>query len=94
MKDLQNNLEKIKGESAKLTKEVKERTLTFIIAAFGLVAGLAWNEAIQALINSIFVINKNNVLAKFIYAVLMTLMLVLITIYLARIFNKGSEDKK
>lgn len=86
-----DNLKKIKDESAKLTEEVKQKTLNFIITAFSLVAGLAWNEAIQALINHLFSINKDTVLAKFIYAILMTLILVLITICLARALDKKKE---
>jgi len=89
-----NNLEKIKTESSKISREVREKTLGFIITAFSLVAGLAWNEAIQSLINGFFTINKNSVAAKFIYAVVMTLLLVFITIYLARIFGKDKEGKK
>ncbi|MDO9399716.1 MAG: DUF5654 family protein [bacterium] len=86
-----NNLEKIKNESVKLTEEVTQKTLNFIITAFGLVAGLAWNEAIQTLINSLFSINKDTILAKFIYAILMTLILALITIYLAKALNKNKK---
>ncbi|MEK7557644.1 MAG: DUF5654 family protein [Patescibacteria group bacterium] len=86
-----NHLEKIKDESVKLTEEVTQKTLNFIITAFGLVAGLAWNEAIQALINSLFSISKNTILAKFIYAILMTLILALITIYLAKALNKSKK---
>lgn len=77
---------------SKISREVKERTLGFIITAFSLVAGLAWNEAIQSLINSFFTIDKNSIWAKFIYALAMTLALVLITVYLAKIF--GREEKK
>lgn len=81
------------NELSKISREVKEKTLGFIITAFSLVAGLAWNEAIQSLINS-FAIDKNSIWAKFIYALAMTLALVSITIYLAKIFGQNEEKNK
>jgi len=89
-----NRLVKIKKESEKISREVKDKTLGFIVTAFGLVAGLAWNEAIQSLIKSFFTIDKDSLWAKFIYAVVMTLVLVFITIYLARIFGKDNKEGK
>ena len=94
MEIINPKLKKIKSESAKISREVKDKTFNFIITAFSLVAGLAWNEAIQSLINSYFAINKNSVLAKFIYAIIMTLVLVFFTIYLARIFGRENGNNK
>lgn len=80
---------------SKISREVKEKTLGFIITAFSLVAGLAWNEAIQSLINSFFTIDKNSLWAKFIYALALTLALVFMTVYLAKIFGRDRDkDKK
>jgi len=93
MVNIDHKLEKIKAESTKISREIKDKTFSFIITAFSLVAGLAWNEAIQSLINSFFAINKNSVLAKFIYAILMTLVLVIITINLARVLGKNDQQK-
>ena len=90
---INQKLEKIKAESTKISREIKDKTFNFVITAFGLVAGLAWNEAIQSLINSFFTINKNSVLAKFIYAILMTLVLVFITIYLAKVLDKNNQKE-
>lgn len=89
-----DNFEKIKSESLKVSREIKNKTFGFIVTAFGLVAGLAWNEAIQSLIKSFFPIGKESVWVKFIYAILMTLILVLITIFLAKIFGKEEPDEK
>lgn len=94
MENYNNEFEKIKTESSKISREVKEKTLGFIVTAFGLVAGLAWNEAIQSLIKSFFTIDKDSIWAKFIYAILMTLILVFITIFLTRFFGKDSEENK
>lgn len=89
-----NKLEKIKKESEKISGEVKEKTLGFILTAFGLVAGLAWNEAIQSLIKSFFAVDKDSVWVKFLYAIVMTFLVVLVTVYLTRLFGKNEEEKK
>jgi uncharacterized BrkB/YihY/UPF0761 family membrane protein len=89
-----NKLEKIKKESEKISGEVKEKTLGFILTAFGLVAGLAWNEAIQSLIKSFFTVDKDSVWVKFLYAIVMTFLVVLVTIYLTRLFGKNEGEKK
>lgn len=93
METSDSKLQKIKDESSRISREVKDRTLGFITTAFGLVAGLAWNEAIQSLINGFFTIDKNSIWVKFIYAVLLTVVLVFVTVYLARLFGKSEEKK-
>lgn len=75
---------------AELKKEARQRTITLITAAFGFVAGLAWNEAIKSLIDTAFPLSKDTVFAKFIYALLVTLVIVVVSYYLSRL----SEDKK
>ena len=93
MAEINNKLSRIKEESSKLSREVKERMFGFILTAFSLVAGLAWNEAIQSLIKNFFTVDKNSILAKFIYALAMTLILVIITVYLSRFFGKEKNNK-
>jgi len=93
MENNNNKFEKIKEESEKISRQVKEKTLGFIITAFGLVAGLAWNEAIQSLIKSFFAVDKDSILVKFLYAIVMTVVVVIITVYLTRFFSK-EENKK
>jgi len=88
---MENFSEKIKKESGEISKKIKNQFFSYIAAAFGLVAGLAWNDAIKAFIDYAFPLGKNTLWAKFGYAGLMTLVVVLISIYLARILKK--EDK-
>lgn len=71
-----------------LKREIREKTLTYIVAAFGLVAGLAWNEAIKSLIEYLFPLSQNTLLAKFIYAIVVTLLVVIATSSLVRFLNK------
>jgi len=93
MEQALNKFEKIKEQGQKLSKEVRQKTLGFIITAFGLVAGLAWNQAIQDMIKQLFPLNKNSVIAEFIYAAVMTVFLVVITIFLSRLFDKDGGNK-
>lgn len=85
--------EKIRQESKDVKKEVKKQLLTYIVASLGLVAGLAWNEAIKGLIEYIFPLSQNTVQAKFLYAILMTLLIVVVSYYLARLM-KGKDEEK
>lgn len=81
---------KIQAKQVKLRQEVKEKTIGYILAAFGLVAGLAWNEAIKALITVFFPAptGNNDVLIKVIYAVVVTVVIVIVSVYLARLIAK------
>lgn len=67
-----------------MSREVMEKTLQLATAAFGLVAALAWNDAIQTLFTEIFG-EAGDLAAKFLYAVLVTILVVLATIRLARL---------
>ena len=76
---IKNSFKKIKEEQAKIRKEAIEKTIGYILAAFGLVAGLAWNEAIKALIDTFFPLDKNGIIIKFVYAILVTGVVVAVT---------------
>jgi hypothetical protein len=80
-------IERFKQESSELKKEVRERTVGYIVAAMGLVAGLAWNEAIRSLIDHFFP-QSNGLWAKFLYAALVTIVVVVISTYLVRLTAK------
>ncbi|PIR67220.1 hypothetical protein COX95_04900 [bacterium CG_4_10_14_0_2_um_filter_33_32] len=71
------------------------------ITAFGLVAALAWNAAIQKLFEVIFPNKTNSLIAMFLYALFVTAIVVFVTYYLIRIadtINSAAEieedDKK
>ncbi len=91
---MSNTTPKIKNEVDTLRREIRERTVGYVTAAMGLVAGLAWNEAIKALIEYVFPMNSNTLWAKFIYAVLVTLMMVILSSYLLRLAKKEPVEKK
>lgn len=78
----------LKKDGAALRREVREKTLGYIIAALGLVAGLAWNEAIKALIDRFFPLSAGGIMVKFLYAVIVTLLVALVGYYLVKISKK------
>ncbi|MBI4135375.1 hypothetical protein HY477_01425 [Candidatus Uhrbacteria bacterium] len=71
--------------------EIVEKLSTLMAAGFGLVAALAWNDAIQSLFQAIFP-SASNVVAKFIYAVLITVLVVLVTTRLARLADRLKKE--
>jgi len=72
----------IEQEVKKTTKAVMSRTTGFILAAFGFVVGLAWNDAVQTLVKTIFSQEENTIIAKFIYALIITVVLVFVSLHL------------
>ncbi|MFC1801466.1 DUF5654 family protein [Nanoarchaeota archaeon] len=64
-------------KKTKLKKRFVKRTAMLLIAGFSLVAALAWNNAIQALFDT-YLGEINQIWAKFIYAVFITLIAAII----------------
>lgn len=75
------------GNFKETPKAVKEKMITLILAGFGLVAALAWNDAIQTLFNSLFP-QGSGLIGKFGYALIVTLIVVIISLHLKRISEK------
>lgn len=70
---------------------IMETMLTLITAAFAFVAGLTWNEAIQKLIEEFYTAG-GAVTGLLIYAVIVTIVAVVVTVLLARIAGKMGID--
>ena len=77
-----------------LTKQFIKQTLTLISAAFSLVAALAWNSAIQGLIERLYPTSVNGVKSQFLYAVTVTIIAVGITYWIGRIDHKLERSKR
>ena len=76
-----------------VTKLIMETILALITTAFAFVAGEAWNSAIQALIESD--IGAGDALPSlFTYAIVVTIIAVVVTILIARIAGRmGIDDE-
>ena len=70
-----------------VTKLIMETILALITTAFAFVAGLAWNDAIQKLIESV-IGSGDAIPSLFIYAIVVTIVAVVITVLVARIAGK------
>jgi len=78
----------------KVKQEVRKQTLGYVVAAFGLVAGLAWNEAIKGIIDYFFPLSQNGVWIKIIYAIIITLIVVIVTMILSRPTKEDLAETK
>lgn len=77
----------------RLELDIIEKMTTLATAGFGLVAALAWNTAIQDAFKIIFP-DQESLGAKFIYAVIVTILIVLVTTKLGQVSNKLKESIK
>ncbi|MBQ9025443.1 MAG: hypothetical protein IJ104_03570 [Methanobrevibacter sp.] len=73
--------------ASEVSKLIMETILGLITTAFAFVAGLAWNDAIQALIEQ-FVGFGDALPSLFIYAIIVTILAVIVTVILARFAAK------
>lgn len=76
-----------------MSSEVLDKLVELITAAFGLVAALAWNTAIQELFNAVFP-QAGDLVAKFLYAITVTVIVVFVTIRLGRLAEQTKERER
>lgn len=67
---MQNSLEK--KEELSLKREVRAQVIGYVVAALGLVAGLAWNDAVKSIIEHFFSLSQNTIWAKVGYALILS----------------------
>ena len=74
-----------------VTKLIIETILGLITTAFAFVAGLAWNDAIQKLIET-FIGTGDALPSLFTYAITVTIVAVFVTVLIARVAAKMGVD--
>lgn len=76
-------------------RELAQQLVTLSTSAFGLAAALAWNETIQQTVKEFIEprLPGSGILSKFIYALLVTLLAVLITFQLTRLASRWGIKK-
>jgi hypothetical protein len=74
-----------------LTGEVLDKFSQLITTALGLVAALAWNTAIQNLFDRVFGKAGAALAGQFLYAVLITLVVIFATIAVSRAAERAKE---
>lgn len=95
MQQIKEKISDLKKTSSDIEREIREKTVGYIVAGLSVVAGLAWNEAIKSFIEEFFPLSSDTVKAKFIYALVVTSAIAVVSFYLVRIFRtgKGSGEK-
>ena len=76
-------MENDETNSTSMTKEILDKMAALITAAFGLVADLAWNDAIKAIFSQVFG-PSNTVGPMLVCALIVTVLAVILTIVVTR----------
>ena len=71
---------------------VLDKIAALITAAFGLIAALAWNDAIKLIFKSIFG-EEDAIGPMLIYAIIVTIVAVILTIIVARAVSNAKKNK-
>src|SRR3989344_8310696 len=76
-------------------REFLSQLITLSTSAFGLAAALAWNETIQVVVKDFIEpsLPGSGLLSKFVYALLVTLLAVLITYHLSKLASDWSKEE-
>lgn len=77
-------------EKTTLKTEVLDKIAALVTAAFGLVAALAWNDAIKAIFKEIFGA-EDAVGPMLLYATIVTIIAVILTIIVARAVSNAKN---
>jgi hypothetical protein len=90
-------IEKTQEEIRKYQLAVVKQMLQLATSGFGLVAALAWNELIKTFINDYIktrISVDSGILSLIIYAVIVTLLAVTVTLQLSKLAEKMEKKKK
>lgn len=73
--------------------EIIEKIAALLTAAFGLVAALAWNSAIQAIFAKYYPAGTG-ITPTLIYAIVITIIAVLVAIWIGKLASKANARKR
>jgi hypothetical protein len=85
-------LKKMKKEVSDVKGQVMTTIATLMTTAFGLIAALAWNEAIKAII-LLYLPKGDGITGLLVYAVLITIIAVIATILIGRAIAKPAVQE-
>ena len=77
-------------EKTTLKTEILDKIAALVTAAFGLVAALAWNDAIKAIFKEIFG-SESTIGPMLLYAIIVTIIAVILTIIVARAVSNAKN---
>ena len=73
-------------------KTMFDRIVTLLVAGLSFVAALAWNDAVQAVFQELFP-HQGSLMAKFIYAIFVTMAVALVSFKVSQRAEKEEEKK-
>ncbi len=82
----------MKAETNETKSQILPTISTLMTTAFGLIAALAWNQAIQAIILQ-FLPKQSGILGLVTYAIIITIIAVIATISIARALAKPAVQE-
>ena len=86
---------KIRSKFFEVEQEFFRTIATLVISAFSLVAALAWNTAITKILDQYLSLQPNSTIISWvIYAVIVTLIAVVVTVYMTRISQKKTIEQE
>jgi hypothetical protein len=74
-----------------MKKEIIDKLAALVTAAFGLIAALAWNGAIKAVFLKVFG-EAEGLGPMLVYAVVVTLIAVIVTLWIAKAAEKAKKE--
>lgn len=90
---IEEKINKKSSESKDMIVAVLDKMNVLFTSGMGLVAALAWNEAIKNMFDQIFPQqDKNSIWALFGYAVVVTIIIVMVTYRLTKLLEKLRKD--
>ena len=76
---------------ATLKQEILDKMGALVTAAFGLVAALAWNDAIKAIFKEVFG-DESTIVPMLAYAITVTIIAVILIVIVARAVARAKND--
>jgi predicted outer membrane lipoprotein len=74
-----------------MKSEIIEKMSTLLISAFGLVAALSWNSAIQSIFSTYYRQPGEDITSQVIYALTVTAIAVIVTVWLSRAAERAKK---
>lgn len=90
MERIKRGFTRIREHQSYIRKEIVAKTATYLLAALGFVVAFAWNDAIKSFIEQFFPSKQNSIAIKFFYAISVTILIVVVTVY----FVKSTKEKR
>jgi uncharacterized BrkB/YihY/UPF0761 family membrane protein len=87
-------IKRVNNTEFRMKSEIIEKMLTVIGSAFGLVAALAWNSAIQSVFSKYYQQPGEGVTSQIIYAITVTIIAVLAVIWTSWAYERAKKREK